>query len=121
MNNRRATLDALQQPIRAIEPHSRYRLDLGEFDAFSDDVADLAFEFLEHSCIRGAQGLLHLHRLKNEDRRPFIELCALLREERNHRAWQRCCDLVLADLLLGFAAERIDPMQVEAAISGPQV
>ena len=61
-----------------------------------------------------------------ESVQPWLMACfgAMIagdREERNHRAWQRCCDLVLADLLLGFAAERIDPMQVEAAISGPQV
>ena len=40
------------------------RLDFGEFDAFADDIADLAFDLLQHARERRAQGLLHLHRLR---------------------------------------------------------
>ena len=96
-------------------------LDLGEFDALADDVADLAFDLLQHAGIRRAQGLLHLHDFEGEDRRALLERRALLGQQRHHGARQRRHDLVLADLLLGLAAERIDPMQVEAAVAGAQI
>ena len=49
---------------------------------------------------------------------PFFEASADFRQKRDHGARQRRDDLVLADLLFGLAAERIDPMQVEAAVAG---
>src|SRR5439155_4342914 len=97
------------------------RLDFGEFDALADDVADLAFQLLQHAGKRRAQGLLHLHDLEGEDRRTLLELGALLRQQGDDRAGQGRHDLVFADLLLGLAAERIHPMQVEAPVAGAQI
>ena len=52
---------------------------------------------------------------------PFSSCGADLGQQRHHGARQRRHDLVLADLLLVVAAERIDPVQVEAAVAGPQI
>src|SRR4051794_4533995 len=81
--------------------------DFGEFDALADDVADLAFDGLQHARKGRAQGLLHLHDFEGQDRSALLERIALLREQRHDGAGQRRDDLVLADLLLGLAPERI--------------
>ena len=100
---------------------TRCRFDFGKFDAFADDIADLAFDLLQHARIGRAQGLLHLHDFERQDRSALFQRRALLGQQRHHRARQRRHDLVLADLLLGLAAERIDPVQVEAAVAGAQI
>ena len=48
--------------------HASRRFDFGEFDAFADDIADLALDLLQHARKRRAQGLLHLHDFEGEDR-----------------------------------------------------
>ena len=52
---------------------------------------------------------------------PFSSCRADLGQQRHHGARQRRDDLVFADLLLVVAAERIDPMQVEAAVARSQI
>src|SRR6266481_3852399 len=64
------------------------RLDLSEFEAFADDIADLAFDLLQYARIGRAQGLFHLHHFKGEDRRALLQSSALLGEQRHHRARQ---------------------------------
>src|SRR5260370_41084462 len=95
------------------------RLDLGEFDAFLHDIADLAFYHFQHARERRTQGLLHLHDLERQDRRALFEDCPLFCQQRHHGARQRRHDLVFANLLFVVAAERIDPVQVEAAVARP--
>src|SRR5437868_7648710 len=73
-------------------------LDFGEFDTLADDVADLAFELLQHAGIRCAKRPLHLHDFEGEDRCALLELCAFFREQRHHGAGQRRHDPVFADL-----------------------
>src|SRR5258708_4600984 len=51
----------------------RGRLDFGEFHAFPDDIADLAFYRLQHAGERRAQGLLHLHHFERENRRALLQ------------------------------------------------
>src|SRR5579864_4739714 len=97
------------------------RLNLGEFDPFPDDIADLAPDGLQHPGERRPQGLLHLHDLEREDRRAFFQRLALLRKQRNDRARQWRYDLVFADLLFAFTAEGIDPVQFEAAVAGAHI
>jgi len=97
------------------------RLDLGEFDALADDIPDLAFYHFQHAGERRAQGLFHLHHFEGEDRRALFEVGADFGQQRHHGARQRRHDLVLADLLLVVAAERIDPMQVKTAVAGAQI
>src|ERR1700737_3821383 len=96
-------------------------LDFGEFAALLHDIAALAFDRLQHARERRAQGWLHLHDLKRQDRRALLERSPLLGQQRHHRARQGRYDLVFADLLFVVAAERIDPMQVEPAIAGSQI
>ncbi len=100
---------------------SACRFDFGQFDAFADDIADLAFDHLQHARERRAQGLFHLHHFQRENRRALFQMRAHLGQQRHDRTRQGCYDLVFADLLLVVAAERIDPMQVEAAVACPQV
>src|ERR1700674_701978 len=97
------------------------RLDLGEFDAFLHDIADLAFYHLQHARERRAQGLLHLHDFKRQDRCTLLQSCAHLGQQRHHSARQGRYDFVFADLLFIVAAERIDPMQVETAVACSQI
>src|SRR5882724_12899164 len=100
---------------------SACRLDFGELDALADDITDLAFDHLQHSGKRRAQGLFHLHHFEGQDRRALFERRADLGQQCHYRPRQRCDDLVLADLLLVVAAERIDPMQVEAAVTRTKI
>src|SRR5215469_16833614 len=96
-------------------------LDLRQFDSLLHDIADLALDRLQNAGKRRAQGLLHLHHFKREDRRTLFQFCALLREHCDHGARQRRDDFVLAGLLLSLAPERIDPMQFKAAVTRAQV
>src|SRR5260370_10518851 len=98
-----------------------YRLDLGESHALADDIADLAFYRFQHAGERRTQSLLHLHHFQRENWRALLQGGADFRRQRHHGTGQWRHDLVLADLFLGLAAERIDPMQIEAAIAGPQI
>src|SRR5258706_5785899 len=90
------------------------RLDLGEFDAFLHDIADLALDRLQDAGEWRAQGLLHLHDFKGQDRGALLQRRAHFGQQRHHGTRQRSYDLVLADLLLVVAAVPIDPAQVEA-------
>ena len=58
---------------------------------------------------------------KRQDRRAFLQGRALLGQQRHDGARQRRDDLVLADLLLVVATERIDPMQIETTVAGSQI
>src|SRR5262249_46742893 len=60
--------------------------DLGEFDAFLHDIADLAFDRLQRARERRTQGLLHLHDLERQDRCALFQFCALLRQHRDDRS-----------------------------------
>src|SRR6185312_14585993 len=97
------------------------RLDLGEFDAFLHDIADLAFDLFQQACERRAQGLLHLHHFKGENWRALFERGALLGQQGHNGAGQGCHDLVFADLLLVVAAKWIDPVQFEATVARPHI
>src|ERR1700737_178591 len=97
------------------------RLDLRELAPLLPDIADLALYHFQHAGERRAQGLLHLHDLKGEDRRALLQRRAHFGQQRHHGTRQRCDDLVFADLVFVVAAERIDPMQVEPAIAGSQI
>src|ERR1700692_4647009 len=97
------------------------RLDHGEFEAFADDIPDLALYRLQHAGKRRAQVLLHLHHFERQDRRALLQLGADFGQQCYDGARQRCHDLVFADLLLVVATERIDPMQVEPAVAGAQI
>src|SRR5216683_3037463 len=96
-------------------------LDLGEFDALLHDIADLALYHFEDAGEWCAQGLLHLHDFKGEDRGALLQSCAHFGQQRHHGTGERGYDLVFADLLLVVAAERIDPVQVEPAMAGSQI
>src|SRR5260370_10860778 len=61
-------------------------LDLGEFDAFLHDIADLAFSSFQHACERRAQGLLHLHDLQGQDRLALLHPAPLLSPQAHFRA-----------------------------------
>src|SRR3954471_17907871 len=97
------------------------RLDLGEFDALAHDIPDAAFYRLQHARKRRAQGLLHLHDFKRQDRSSLLQLVPDFSQQRHHGARQRRHDLVLTDLLFALPSERIDPMQIEAAVTRPQI
>src|SRR5260370_14011862 len=70
-------------------------LDLGEFDAFLHDIADLAFYSFQHACERRAQGLLHLHDLEGQDRRALLQPGPLLGHQGHSRARHRPSHLAL--------------------------
>src|SRR6267142_535285 len=97
------------------------RLDFGEFDAFLHDIADLAFYHFQHACEGRTQGLLHLHHFKRENSRALLQRCAHFSQQRHHGARQRRHDFVLAYVLFVVATERIDPMQIEAAVTRSQI
>src|SRR5437868_7864327 len=97
------------------------RLDLGEFDALAHDIADAAFYCLQHPRKRRAQGLLHFHDFKRQDRSSLFQLVPDFSQQRHYGARQRRNDFIFADLLFALAAERIDPMQIEAAVTRPQI
>ncbi len=97
------------------------RLDLGEFEPFADDIADLAFDCFQHPRERCAQRLFHLHHFKGQYRCAFLQGRPNFSQQRNYRAWQRRDDLVLTNLFIVIAAERIDPMQIEAAVARPKI
>src|SRR3954447_7349775 len=99
----------------------RCRLDLGEFEPFADNIANLAFYRLQYAGKRSAQGLLHLHHLKGQDRGALLQRGPDLGQQRYHCAGQRRDDLVFTNLLFVIAAERIYPMQIEAAIARPKI
>src|SRR6266403_1618248 len=71
-------------------------LDLGEFDAFLHDIADLAFYQFQHARARRAEGLLHFHDLESQDRCALLQPGPLLGQQGNYRARQRRYDLVCA-------------------------
>ena len=64
------------------------RFDFGEFDALADDIADLAFDLLQHARKGRAQGLLHLHDFQRQDRGALFQRRALLGQQRHHGARQ---------------------------------
>src|ERR1700721_265050 len=93
------------------------RLYLGKFDTFLHDVADLAFNYLQHARKRRTQGLLHLHDFKRQDRCALLQFGAYLGQQCDHCAGQRRDDLVFTDLLLVVTAKGIDPVQVETTVT----
>src|SRR5882724_5935548 len=99
----------------------RYGFDFREFDTFLHDIANLAFDRFQHAGKRRAQGLLHLHHLEGEDRRALLERRTFIRQQCHHGTRKRGNDLVFADVLLVVATERIDPMQLEPAVSRSQI
>src|SRR5580692_5155568 len=105
----------------ATYPLPASRLDFGQFDTFADDIADLAFDGLQHARKRRPQRLFHLHDFQCQDRRTLLQLRPNLRQQRHDRPGQRRNNPILADLLLIVAAEWIDPMEFKATIARPQV
>src|SRR5258708_34166838 len=96
-------------------------LDFGQFDAFLHDIADLALQALQHTRERRTQGLLHLHHFEGQDCRTLLQRSALLRQQCDHGTRQGRHDPVLTDLFFVVTAERIDPMQVETPVAGPDI
>src|SRR3981081_565011 len=96
-------------------------LDFSQFDAFLDDITDLALDELQHARERRAQGLLHLHHLEGQDGVALLQRRPLLRQQGDDGAGQRRHATLLPELVLVLAPERIDPMQIEPAVAGADV
>src|SRR5262249_21759617 len=89
------------------------RLEIGEFGSFLHEIADRAFERLQPAVGGCAQGVLHLHRLKHDDRRPARQAGSGFGENARHRARHRRDDAARRRDLRYVRRARIDPVKPE--------